>query len=389
MRLLLVLLVLAVAGRAQGLTLDEALERAEARSHGLRIEQLDVEASRAEWHEDIDLDAPTLRLDARDLDLTGSSPEWELGLRLPIPQPWELATRAAESAARARADEAALDVRRSVLRVQVTSSYHQLALLRESVEVARRLLAPREIGVELATRQRAQGLITTFGWLEAEEERRDAADDLADQERRAREAEGQLRDLLVWPVDEALHLDDPVVLSELEAGLEPATADGSPDLRRAEARVELARSRLTRRKARGIPWVEWLQGGVVAEEGTAARFGFKASVELPVSWWAPSRTRRARAELRAAELRLEQRRHRLASRSRAREWDAAAARAQWRVEASHLEVVRAEAAPLLGQDDRALRLELDARLARAELRELRARRALVEAIDSTSGVVAE
>lgn len=381
MRLLFILALL-LPGQAAALTLEEALERAEDQSYELRLEALDIEASRAEWHEDIDVDSPTTRLALRDLEIGGSSPEIEAALRLPLPRPWDLATRADESEARARADEASLDARRASLRRAVTARYHQLVLLRDSVAVAERLLAARQAGQDLCARRRAEGLATTFDWLDAEEDRRDADDDLADQLREAHTVEGQLRDLLVWPAEEPLPLDDPVDPAALEAALAAASTEADPRVRRAAAGVEVAQARLARRQARGIPWVEWLQGGVVDQAGAAARFAVKASIELPVSWWAPSRTRRARAELSAAELRLEQQQRAAKDRARRRAREVEAARARWRVEQTHLQAIHDQADPLLAQDDSILSAELEARLARADLRELRARRALVLALDN-------
>ena len=82
---------------ASVLTPAEALEGAEEQSYELRLEALDIEASRAEWHEDIDLGAPTARLGVKDLEIGGSSPEWEAALRLPLPRPWDLASSRPEN----------------------------------------------------------------------------------------------------------------------------------------------------------------------------------------------------------------------------------------------------------------------------------------------------
>ncbi|MCO4773600.1 MAG: TolC family protein [Deltaproteobacteria bacterium] len=396
-RLLLVLfaggLLMAGTARAEPLTLQDALVRAEEVSAQIHLQELSSEAAEARWLADPRAGAPSIRLGVRDLDVTTvnepdpGEPEFVARVRMPLPRPWDLEAAAKQGAATVAREDAELDAIRDDVREAVTRRFHALPFAQASHQIATRLVELRTQHAQAVAERRAEGLATALDWLDSEEKRRDAADDQAALAADVQSIEAELRLLLQWPVGEPLQLvpqeQEPRVAAptptreELLEGLEAR----DPRVREAEAEIARAEARLRRLQLRSLPWLDWAQGGAVFKAAQPVSFEVGVAVDVPVYMWSPARTRAASQELSSARLQRDEARketeQRLASRLRSLE----ASRQRHAVERAHLEAIRATAEPLLDLADPLLELELQARMARASLRALNAFARVVEQLD--------
>ncbi len=391
--LLLPLLLPGTTAAAEPLTLEAALARADEVSTDVQMQALSTEAAEAAWRADPRAGAPSIRVGLRDIDTSPTIPgiardpvEVVARVRFPFPRPWDLAGAARQGAATQIREDAQLEVLRAELRLAVTTRFHALPLLRDAVAAATRRTELRTQHLELVAQRREEGLATALDWLESEEDRRDADDARAAREADLRQVEAELRALLRWPADEPLELV-PVDLSAVEAGL-PAldelaagVEERSPRLREAEAEITRAEARLRRLQLRSLPWIDWAQGGLVHRADRPLNVEVGIGIDIPIYLWSPARTRAAAHELAGAKLSLAAAEHAVAAQVARRHRDAEAARERWLVERAHHEAVAEQAAPLLEVADPVLRTELEARLARAELRALLAFVELVEEVD--------
>ena len=222
--------------------------------------------------------------------------------------------------------------------------------------------------------RRIEGLSTALDWLESEEERRDADDDRAVRMAAAARVEAQLRALIAWPADEALELDriDTSAVTETPGLAEEELLDGlvdrDPDVAEARAEVRRAEARLSRSKLEGVPWLDWVEGGVGSMNGDPIAAEVGIAIDVPIYYWSRTRTREAAADVRAAQLRLADTEARAARRVVTARRTAGASLARWRVEQHHREVLLENSAPLMELADPLLKIELESRMVRAELR---------------------
>lgn len=378
---------------AQPLTLEQALARAEEVSAEVQLQELSSEAAEARWLADPRAGAPSIRVGVRDLDVKTElepipgDPEVVTRLRLPFPRPWDLATAARQGRATVAREDAELEDIRAGVRLDVTTLFHAVPLLRDSVAAATTLTETRSAHLALVEQQRTEGLATALDWLDSEEQRRDA------DERRAAllsdldDAEAELRLLLKIPADQPLELVAEDLTAVVAAPLPAVEALGAglterdPAVREAESEIARSEARLLRLQLGALPWIDWAQGGAAFKKDRPTSFEVGFAVDVPIYMWSASRTRAASQELAAAKLSRQEveegAKQRLARRVRG----AHAARDRWEVETAHQDAITAQSEPLMAVADPALQLELQARLVRAELRVLNAFIDLVEQLD--------
>jgi outer membrane protein TolC len=385
MRSLVLLLLMAGVAEAEPLTLEAALARAEDVSLAVQLQALSSEAAEARWLADPRAGAPSLRLGARDIypstaaDPNPDPPEVTTRLRFPLPRPWDLDAANQQGLATVAREDAELEGIKARVRLAVVRRFHALPLLNGGLTTAEALVARREDQRSLVEQRRAEGLATALDWLTSEDDHRNAADLRASWAARVEEAEAELRLLLQWPEEEPLELDVGPVSTDL---VEPADQDRpSPDVLAADAEVARSRARLHRDQLRSLPWLDWVQGGVLFRPDGRVGFDVGIAVDIPVYFWSPARTRAARQEYSAAQLEREQMTARDAQRQARRLRLAQAAHERWQVETAHRDAVQGQAEPLLELAEPVLRVELASRMLAAELRVLAALVELVDELD--------
>lgn len=390
-------LLLASTATAEPLTLEAALARAEEVSTAVQLQQLSSESAEAQYLSDPRAGAPSLRVGLRDLDLrTAANPdpspvEVVTRLRFPFPRPWDLSAAATLGKATVAREEAELEGIREGLRGAVIRRFHAFPLMQQAVQSAEQLTELRGRHVQLVAERRDEGLATALDWLESEEERRDADDARASRAARLESTEAELRLLLGWPVDEPLEL----IASETETRaaqeiptvetLREGLAARDPNVSEAEAEIRRAQARLRRLQLSALPWLDWAQGGAVFKRDTPVSFEVGVAIDVPIYMWSAARTRAASQELSSAKLKLDDARQVAEQQLARRLRGAAAAKERWSVEKAHLDAITTHATPLLELADPLLKLELQSRLARAELRVLSALTDLVDALDRLDG----
>ena len=197
--------LLATPAAADPLTLEQALARAEEVSAEVQLQALSSESAEARWLADPRAGAPSIRVGVRDLDVPTElepdpgNPEVVTRLRFPFPRPWDLATAADQGRATVAREDAELEGIRERVRLDVTTRFHAIPLLRDSVEAAGRLTEIRAAHLVLVEQRRAEGLATALDWLDSEEERRDADERQAARLADLEAAEAELRLLLQLP----------------------------------------------------------------------------------------------------------------------------------------------------------------------------------------------
>ncbi len=392
--LLFAVVVLAAApALAQPMTLEQALARAAEVSVDVQLQELSSEAAEAQWLADPRAGAPSIRVGVRDLDAktdlqpVPGDPEVVTRLRLPFPRPWDLASAARQGRATVAREDAELEEIRDRVRLDVTTLFHAVPLLRDSVAAATRLTEVRAAHLALVEQQRTEGLATALHWLDSEEQRRDADERRAGLLSDLDDAEAELRLLLKIPTDQPLELAREDLTAVAAAPLPDADVLGAglterdPAVREAESEIARAQARLLRLQLGALPWFDWAQGGAIFKKDRPVSFEVGFAVDVPVYMWSAGRTRAASQELAAARLSRQEvevgAQQRLARRVRA----AHAARDRWQVETVHRDSITAQSEPLMALADAALQLELQARLTRAELRVLGAFIELVEQLD--------
>jgi outer membrane protein TolC len=369
------------AQAAEPLTLEQALQRADEASAMLAEQRLTLEAAEAGWLADPRAGSPSLRLGVRDLSLTPAQPgandnmDVVARLRFPLPRPWDLHTARLQGDATAARERAQLTDMQADLHLAVRTRFELLPLLREAAGTAERLTGIWRSHGELVTQRRAEGLSTALDWLESEEERRDADDDRAVRVSELAATEAELRTLIGWPANEPLELAAVELVARAEAPLptpeelldglldrDPAVAEADADVARSEAQLQ-------RERLRSLPWLDWLQGGLVSEPiQQQTSFEIGVAVDIPIYQWSPARTREAAQDVEASRVRADDVRARVGESVVRRLRSATATRERWLVERRHRDTLVEQSAPLLELADPLLKIELEARLARAELR---------------------
>ncbi|MCP4872328.1 MAG: TolC family protein [Proteobacteria bacterium] len=396
--LLLIVVALSAPLTAQAgepLTLEGAIARAAEVSTEVALQELSAETAEARWLADPRAGAPSVRVAVRDLEPATAlypnpgDPELVARFRLPFPRPWDLATAARQGEATVAREGAELDAIHDSLALAVTTRFHALPLLRASVASAEELTALRAEHLVLVEQRRAEGLATAIDWLDSEEDRRAADDRRAARVAELDTVEAELRQLLQWPADQPLEIvpderDDEAPLPAMDAMLD-GLSNRNPRVREAEADIIRAEARLRRLQLRALPWLDWAQGGAVFRQDQPVSFEVGVAIDIPVYLWSPTRTQAAAQELAGAKLRMEEveaaAERRLARRVRAAE----AARERWTVETAHRDAVTEHATPLLELADPVLKIELEARIVRAQLRVLAAYTELVRELDRLDG----
>lgn len=378
---------------AEPLTLTQAIERAEEVSPDVHRQELSSEAAEAQWLADPEAGAPQIRLGVRDLDVATNDepqprdPRWTARLRFPFPRPWDLATARRQGQATVEREDAQLDGIKAQLREAVTRRFHSLPLARKALVTARALTALRSKHADQVAAQRAEGAATALDWLESEEDRRDAADREARLASGVHALEAELRMMLDWPIGEPLELVEVDHGARLEAALPDVDAllDGmserDPQVREAEAEIARAEARLERLKLRALPWLDWAQAGASFEKENPVSFDVSIAIDVPIYRWGAARTKAASQELTRARLDLSEARSRTEKQLAARLRSLEAARQRWEVEKEHEAAVRSTVEPLLELADALMKIELESRLRRAELRVLSALAEMVEQLD--------
>ena len=378
---------------AEPLTLTQAIERAEQVSPDVHRQELSSEAAEAQWLADPEAGAPQIRLGVRDLDVATNDkpqprdPRWTARLRFPFPRPWDLATARRQGKATVEREDAQLDGIKAQLREAVTRRFHSLPLARKALVTARALTVLRSQHADQVAAQRAEGAATALDWLESEEDRRDAADREARLASGVHALEAELRMMLDWPIGEPLELVEVDHGARLEAALPDVDAllDGmserDPQVREAEAEIARAEARLQRLKLRALPWLDWAQAGASFEKENPVSFDVSIAIDVPIYRWGAARTKAASQELTRARLDLSEARSRTEKQLAARLRSLEAARQRWEVEKEHEAAVKSTVEPLLELADALLKIELESRLRRAELRVLSALAEMVEQLD--------
>jgi outer membrane protein TolC len=377
------------------LTLDLAIAEAEATSDRLRLQQVSVQTAASASLADPRAGSPSIRLGVRDLEGSGGDfadnprdPEFVARARIPLPRPWDLVTATRQGTATVEREEAQLGAVLAQLRLDVTRLYHSVPLMRDAVDTADRLFTTWTKHLDLVERRQTAGLSTEFEWLESEEERRDADDDRASLRSALRRAEAEFAVLLGRPTD--AHLDIPraddyetraVAPLPPEERLIKHQSEGSFSILEARADIKRAEQRLLRIKLRGLPWLDWFQGGVVLKPGARPSWEVGAAIDVPFTLWGPARSREGELELKSTRIRLEavERRTRADVLERLRV--VVAAQNRWQVERNHHNDLREHAEKIKDLVDPLLGLELEARETRAELREKLALITLIRRLD--------
>jgi outer membrane protein TolC len=394
---LLVLLAAAPAMADAPLTLEAALARAEEVSTVLRLQELSTEAAEARWLADPRAGAPSIRFGVRDIDTpTATRPnpdpaEVYVRLRLPFPRPWDLDIAATQGAATVAREDAELDALRERVHLAVTTRFHALPLLREALASTRRSTEIRAAHLALVELRRLEGMATALDWLDSEEKRRDADDRRAGRAARVEAVEAELRLLLQWPSDQPLEIvaEDRSAAAEAEPTTAARLLEGltqrDPGVREAEAEILRAEARLHRLQLRSLPWLDWAQAGAVLRPDRPTSFQVGVALDVPIYYWSPARTRAASQELSGAKLRLREIEHRAEQRLARRVRAVGAARVGWLVEREHRDAVKEHATPMLAVADPLLKIELEARMERAEQRVLMAYIDLIQELDRLDG----
>ena len=373
--------VLLLGASPPPISLSQAISEAEAVSDRLRLQEVSVRTAESSPLADPRAGSPSIRLGARDLEGSGDAfagdpgdPEYVARARIPLPRPWDLATAANQGKATVAREEAQLESLRASLRLEVTRRYHTLPMLQDAVEIAERLASLAADHLQLVDARRGEGLSTELEWLESEEERRDADEDRASVRSDLRRVRAEFLALLGRSPGAAVEVERPDVLGRALAPFprpdETAARGREPlDVVAARADIERAAQRLVRVKLRALPWLDWFQGGVVFKSGNRPRFEVGAAIDIPIQQWGNQRYREAELDLTAARIRLEavQRRHDAQLADRLQE--AGAARERWLVEREHHQALQDHATPVLPLANPLLKLQLQGRLARAELRQ--------------------
>ena len=388
-KVLLFLLLVPNLALAAPLSLQDAIERARSQSLDVQLQNLSTEEAEASWLQDPRAGSPSVRLGVRNLEPGGLAvePQWVAKLRMPLPRPWDLATASKQGHATEQREQAELDALEQELARAVTTRFHALPLLRASADVAAELTALRTTHLQLVQEQREAGLATALHWLDSEEDRRDAADDQADRDAEARRVDAELRRLLAWPDGEPLELQITSETTRIaaplptEEALVAAALAESPRLAGARAEIDRAAARLERLQLQVLPWLDWLEAGVVDSVGQPLELQLGVAIDVPVYQWSPVRTRAASRELSGAKLRVAEIEERIAEATRRQLREVQEARERLDVARAHLAAIETAARPLMPVADALLRVELRARMLRAQLRELRAVAQLVEALD--------
>jgi len=373
-------LLVASTAAAEPLTLEQALERAQQVSVELRMQRLSVEAAESSWLADPRAGSPSIRVTAQDLSLTpndaNTTDRYDIGtrLRLPLPRPWDLGTAKLQGIATADRERAQLADQEADLALAVRTRFELLPLLREAVATSEQLTDTWTRHRELVDQRRLEGLSTALVWLDSQEEVRDADDDRAVQISELAAVEAELRALLAWEADQPLDVAPtdlqaraeaplPTVDALLEGLLErdPAVAEADADLRRAEAQ-------LRRERLRGLPWLDWVQTGVEYGPRLGPMMEVGVAIDVPIYYWTPARTREVRRDLEASRIRTEEVRTRARETVVRRLRRAEARKERWLVERRHRDVLAEQAAPMMELADPLLKLDLEARMVRAELR---------------------
>ncbi len=393
----LCVLLFASTATAEPLSLSDALVRAEEVSAAVQLQQLSSESAEAQYLSDPRAGAPSVRIGLRDLDIrTDTNPdpspvEVVTRLRFPFPRPWDLSAAATLGKATVAREEAELEGIREGLRVAVIRRFHAVPLMRQGVEWAQQLTALRAQHLQLVAELRGEGLATALDWLESEEERRDADDARATRAARLESTEAELRLLLSWPVNEPLELVAAPTEDRAEMplptieNLNEGLAGRDPDVREAEAEIRRSEARLRRLQLSALPWLDWAQGGAVFKRDTPVSFEVGVAIDVPIYMWSAARTRAASQDISAAKLQLTDARASAEQELARRLREAAAAKERWAVEKEHLDAVIEHVTPLLDVADPLLKLELQSRLARANLRVLSALIDLIDDLDRLNG----
>jgi len=377
---------------ADPITLEDAIARAQQLDQQVQLQALSSEAAEARVLADPRAGSPSLRLRVSDLDTrtalqpTPRDPEYTARLRMPLPRPWELAAAARQGAATVAREDAELDALKDDVRLAVTERARALPLLRQAVATATTIVELRTEHVELVARRRTEGLATALDWLESEERRRDADDRRAAQRAELHAVEAELRALLQWPLDEPLEVlvGDPdaraaAPIPALDALMRPTSELAAG--REATAEVARAEARLQRKRLDALPWIDWLQGGATFQDDAPVSFDVGLAIDVPIYLWSPARTRAAAQEVESARLELSALERANTDLLDRRRRAAVAAQERWRVEQAHRDAVTTEAQRLVELAEPILQLELQARIARAELRVLLALTDLSKRLD--------
>jgi len=373
------------------LTLELAIARATELSVSVQLQELSSEAAEARWLADPRVGAPSIRIGLRDLEvpvsplIAADPPEVTARVRFPFPRPWELASAARQGVATVEREDAELEAIRDRVRLAVTTHFHSVPLLREAVATSDRLMELRGAHLAMVDQRRREGFATALDWLDSEEERRDVDDRRSGIASKLESEEAELRLMLQWPADEPLEiladkLSDGAEVPPLVSLME-GVRERNPAVREARAEIDRSKARLHRLQLGALPWLDWAQAGAVFKTDTTTSFEVGFAVDVPIYMWSPARTRAAAQELAGAKLQLREVEHsgeqRLARRARS----ASAARDRWLVETAHHAAISEHAEPLLELADPLVRIELEARMVRAELRVLAAYVDLVEELD--------
>jgi hypothetical protein len=351
------------AAPAQALTIDEVIARAEQSWERVRAHR--AEAAGEAFREEPPVDSPSVRVEVSRLLL--GDVETETRLRLPVPRPMQAVTARRRAEADGRAEAAEVEADWTELRRMVVARFYALPVLRERAELAETERALRLELVDAMRTLRAAGQATVFDVLDAEDDRRRAEADAISARGDRDAAEAELRGHAALGPEPVVIDGDPRAFAATPWPL--AVVELDPRCREAAAEVETARAELAALADRAIPWIDWGEVSLSVRPRTPVDLRVGVSIDVPIEYWAPGRTSAARARLAAAEAALDGVRRVVDADVQRGGAMFVEADASWRAAVAYRDAVAGEVAPLLVAADLRTRLELDARLARAEARE--------------------
>jgi multidrug efflux system outer membrane protein len=295
------------AGAARSLDREQAVRLAVAQSPELLAART-AEAEAAGEARDTTLENPTLRLRDVELDKAADgTPELQLGLRVPIPQPLLLSAEAQRGRLRAEEAQAERSDLERRTRAEVKKLFARLALVEQAArrlkEILPLLARYRTLAAERVREGASTELDATLPLLrlaEAEDQRAALALERVRIERRLRTLTG-VSGRTGFAVAASDLETAPVRQLEAAALVRHALARRQ-DLRRAAARVGVAEADTYLLRVRRWPWLRYLEVSYhVTPVLDPRRFELALAVELPIFNW-------RRGELSAREARLEGRR---------------------------------------------------------------------------------
>lgn len=291
----------------EGLTAEQAYQLALARSPELAIEEAKAEVAEAQVGAARQLENPELRLtNFRVDDAVLGTPSISAAVRVPIPRPGSVRSKAQAAVQGAAGARAVAEAARRRLRADIYRSFARMAALRAQMSLetdAEKLRAQRvelvRARVDRAAATRLDLALADVAVAEAAGEGERLQGELQRIEDELRRMTGAGPSVRFYADARELQLVD--LGGDPEALIERAIAD-RPELRAAQARVVQAEAVEHSERNQAWPWLKWAQVGYLAGPGSTPRsWAFGVNLDLPVFSWNRGKTRAAQALVRQRE----------------------------------------------------------------------------------------